>query len=38
LSQWQFVCLDSDAILLTHTAFTLKKWRKNRSFNHFMLY
>lgn len=38
LSQWQFVCLESDVSLMTHTAFTLKKWRKNRSFNHFLLY
>lgn len=38
LSQWQFVCLDSNAILLTYTAFTLKKWRKNRSFYDFLLY
>ena len=38
LSQWQFVCLDSDAALTTHTAFTLRKWRKNRSFQHFLLY
>lgn len=38
LSQWQFVCLDSDVSLMTHTAFTLKKWRKNRSFHHFLLY
>lgn len=38
LSQWQFVCLESDATLITHTAFTLTKWRKNRSFNYFLLY
>jgi len=38
LSQWQFVCLDSDATLLTHTAFTLRQWRKNRSFDYFLLY
>ena len=38
LSQWQFVCLDSDATLVSHTTFALKKWRKNRSFDHFLLY
>jgi hypothetical protein len=38
LSQWQFVCLDVDVSLMNHTAFTLKKWRKNRSFHHFLLY
>jgi hypothetical protein len=37
-NQWQFVCLESNQVLMMHTTLNLKKWRKSRSFYNFLLY
>jgi len=35
---WQFFCSDSKETLIPYTLIPLKKWRKSRSFDYFLLY
>lgn len=37
-NHWQFCCVESKENLLPHTVMPLKKWRKSRSFDYFLLY
>lgn len=37
-NQWQFICLESKQVLVPYTMLSLKKWRKSRSFEDFLLY
>jgi hypothetical protein len=38
LYPWQFFCIESNEVLVTYSTFTLKKWRKSRAFDYFLLY
>lgn len=37
-TNWQFFCMDSREGLFSYTVMPLKKWRKSRSFDYFLLY